>query len=328
MNPLPGNGSTAAAFWTLMVVLSPAGIGSAQQSSQTSEEPRLACSSGAPIVGEGTSIALRAWALSKSGIGTAQSYAWTVDAGKIGGAGREVQWDFSGVPWSPQPHRATVNVTFPSGTTASCSVQVRVVTGQRGGRIPARSFLVKGKPVVPGYGLYSYFLLGSRPTGSSRERYLAAIQAYLAAMEDVADYGPPAAILNVAYLPIAMAAPPDFTAEWLLGNYDYARAQTLLHALPGDLTDGPYIVSTLKPLDFDTRPSQYLFQNLSIVPTKPSELISWWVREFIHQSAQERFWEPKTAELLALKLRTTIAVLAIGLPEVQGAVASWVSWKH
>jgi hypothetical protein len=43
-------------------------------------------------------------------------------------------------------------------------------------------------------------------------------------------------------------------------------------------------------------------------------------------AAQERFWEPRTAEVLTLKLRSTISVLAIGLPEVKKQLASWVSW--
>ena len=49
------------------------------------------------------------------------------------------------------------------------------------------------------------------------------------------------------------------------------------------------------------------------------------MREFQNQAAQERFWEPRTMEILTLKLRTTIAVLAIGLPEVQSAVHKWIS---
>jgi hypothetical protein len=61
---------------------------------------------------------------------------------------------------------------------------------------------------------------------------------------------------------------------------------------------------------------------------KNSDIISWWVREFLNQAAQERYWEPRTAELFALKIRTTIGVLAEGLPDVQKALTDWVSWLH
>jgi hypothetical protein len=319
--------------WIFIATLYPFGAVSARQNSQARaralEAPRLTCSADAPVVAEGKLVLLRAWALSPAAQ-SPREYNWTVDAGKISETGPEVRWDLTGVPASPQPHQATVKVGSPSGTGITCSVQVIVGEEERGTRTTGRSFLVKGQKEAAGYGLYSYLLLGTRPSDSSRDRYLAAIRAYLAGMEDVAnlkDYIAPAK-LNVAYLPIDVVAPANVTAEWLLEHYDYARARALLQALPGDLTDGPYIVSTLKPLSPDGVPGQYLFQNLSTVPTKPNDLVSWWVREFLHQAAQERFWEPKTAEQLVLKMRTTIAVLAIGLPDVQKAVGGWVSWIH
>jgi hypothetical protein len=181
-----------------------------------------------------------------------------------------------------------------------------------------------------GYGLYSYFLLGSKPEGEARVRCLLAIRAFLSTFVDVVNQKDlPPATLNITYLPIEVIQPLDPTPEWLLDHYDYAKAQALLHVVPGDLTDGPYIISTLQPLSsYAQRPDRYLFQDLSTVPTEPAELISWWIREFIHQSAQERFWDANTGERIALKIRTTIAVLAIGLPEVQKSIAGWVSWKH
>jgi hypothetical protein len=323
-------GSTAL-FSILLFALLPGWTMSAGRSLDTLEAPALACSSDTPIADAGTSVVLRAWALPKNG-DAAPNYTWTVHAGKIVGAGSEVKWDLRTVPASSQRHYATVRATFPSGTTRSCSIGVvTAMAARRGGRAPTRSFLVRGQPGEPqGYGLYSYILLGSKPTTDlARKRSLLVIQAYLAAMVDVEKQQilPPSA-LNVTYLPIEKK-PSDFTAEWLLDNYDYAKAQALLHVMPDDLTDGPYIVSTLRPLGlYVDRPEQYLFQNLSVVPTEPPDLISLWVREFIHQSAQERFWQPRTGALLALNIRTTIAVLAIGLPPVQKSISSWVSWIH
>jgi hypothetical protein len=319
---------TATLPWALLDRALALGMPSGQAGHGTPEAPSVACSASEPVVTEGKSARLMAWALSPTD--QALEYGWTADAGRINGNGREVEWEFSGVGSNPQPHQAAVTVSFPSRASAVCSLQVIVAEPERGKRVTGRSLLVKGKKEVAGYGLYSYLLLGSRPVDSSRERCLTAVRAYLAGMEDVTklqDYIP-APKLNVAYLPIETPAPADVTAEWLLEHYDFARAAALLQALPGDLTEGPYIVSVLKPLALDNRPSQYLFQNLSGVPAKSSDLVSWWIREFLHQAAQEHFWEPKTAELLVVKLRTTIAVLAIGLPDVQKAVAGWVSWMH
>lgn len=135
--------------------------------------------------------------------------------------------------------------------------------------------------------------------------------------------------LNITYFPIKSPLPADPTAEWLLDNYDFARARVLLDLLPGSHDAGPYFVSVLKPLSRTERLSgQYLFQNLSAVPAEPQDLISSWILYFMNQAAQERFGEPKTVELLTLKLRTTISVLATGLPEVKKQLASWVTWTN
>ena len=116
-------------------------------------------------------------------------------------------------------------------------------------------------------------------------------------------------------------------AAWLLKHYDYARARVLLDALPGSRKEGIYLVSCLKPLIGSSAPP-YLVQDLSTVPTEPPDLISWWMREFLNQASQERFWQPRTVELLTLKLRTSIALLATGLPEVRKGVDTWIAWIH
>ena len=118
------------------------------------------------------------------------------------------------------------------------------------------------------------------------------------------------------------------SAEWVLDHYDYARARALLDLVPRTSREGPYIVSVLKPLGSGDSISQYLFQDFSAVPAGNSDLISWWVREFLNQAAQERFWEPRTAESLVLRLRTTLAILATGFPMVQEGLNSWITWIH
>ena len=317
-----------AVIWIVLFPFMVSPIQVPEKSSDVLNQPIVVCSSDTPIASVGESLSIRAWALSKAD--SAPNYMWTAGVGKIVGSGPEVTWDLAAVPTNPQPYHATATVTFPLGGSGTCSVEVTVIQARRGPRGKARSFLLKGEPEAQGYGLYSYLLFGSRPTDSSRERYLLVIRALLAGMEDLTNqtYIVPKSRLNLTYFPIETSPPPNATPEWLLEHYDYARAQALLRVLPGDLTDGPYIVSTLKPLSFDSAPPHYLFQNLTNVPTKPGDLIGWWVREFLHQAAQEHFWEPRTAQLLALKLRTTVAVLAIALPEVQNAIAGWVSWSR
>jgi len=288
----------------------------------------LACSAEKPVAVEGETVVLRVWATAPSGQEVA--YNWVVEAGRIVGRGHEVQWSFADVPSRPDPFQATVTASLASGESGSCSVQVFVDTKERGTPETGRSFLRKEQTEVPGYGLYSYVLFGSRPGASNRERYLRAIEAYLQAIEEINKLQVrfSKSKLNVAYLPVEVAPGPKPAAAWLLDHYDYVRARAWLDLLPGNHREGPYIVSVLEPLGSGSLPARYLFQDLSGVPAQNSDLISWWVREFMNQAAQEHFWQPRTAELFVLKMRTTIGILAVGLPEVQKALESWISWTH
>lgn len=296
----------------------------------TSGAAQVSCSPERPLTQPGTDVRVRAFAdLPQE---EKLQYAWTATAGKVRGSDSEASWSFKDV--LPGRYKATVVVSSGLKKVADCSVSVLVVEGERGAppapeRETARGFLLKGEKEKAGYGLYSYFLLGSPPIDSSRARYLKAIQAYLhliPTVSDLEDYVS-ADKLNITYLPVRSPLPPNPTAEWLLENYDFARARVLLDLLPGAHNAGPYFVSVLKPLTGARQLSgQYLFQNLSAVPAEPQDLISSWILEFMNLAAQERFWEPRTAEVLTLKLRSTISVLAIGLPEVKKQLASWVSW--
>lgn len=46
----------------------------------------------------------------------------------------------------------------------------------------------------------------------------------------------------------------------------------------------------------------------------------------VQQAGQERFWEPRTLQQLALQLLTAVEILAADLPEVQKAVKAWIVW--
>jgi hypothetical protein len=299
------------------------------QEIETDTALQVACSADKPTVVSGETLRVRAWCALPAG--QTARYGWTATAGMIDGQASDAQWDFSGV--QPGLYKATVTVRASVTRPTECSVEVIVVEGARGvpTRETGRAFLEKGKKEASGYGLYSYLLLGAHPTDSTRDRYLKAIQAYLDVIDDITrleDYiSRPK--LNITYLPIETVADTRPTPDWVVERYDYARARALLDLLPGTHREGPYLVSVLKPLDSAGNPTDhYLFQDLSTVPTEPKDLVSWWVREFLNQAAQVRFWQPRTAELLVLKLRTTIGVLAAGLPDVQNGMDSCLAWIH
>jgi hypothetical protein len=188
-----------------------------------------------------------------------------------------------------------------------------------------RAFLPGKRSEACGYGLYSYLLLGSPPTDLNRERYLKTIAAFLRFVPDIRDLEAteiPIRSLNIAYLPMldqSEQSPIDPAvletkgdspkieelAQWVLLNYNYPRARAFLNAVPGGPhSSGPYFVSTVKPLTgIESISEQYLYQDLSSVP---AGIIDPWVREFITQAGQERFWESRNVAQFALKLRKNL----------------------
>jgi len=290
--------------------------------------PGLTCSADRPIVFEGESVALRAWDTNPSN--QSADYRWTVDVGRIVGKGREVRWDLAGIASRPIPIKATLTVDSAKNDSSGCAIEIIVAPVERGDtRETGRAFLLKGQNEAAGFGLYSYLLLGAPPIASNRERYTKCVESYLASIENVIELQSyfPKSKLNIAYLPLQTSPPAKPSADWFLEHYDYARARALLDLLPGSHRDGPYIVSVLHPLSPGSGVDQYLFQDLSSVPPR-GDLVSWWVREFLNQAAQERFWEPRTAQQFALKMRTTISALAVGLPDVKKSLDGWVAWIH
>lgn len=287
----------------------------------------LACSPTKPVASLGETLRVTAWAAAPAG--QTLRYTWAATAGRLDGEGNEVRWTLSGV--APGPHTATVRVEEPRGSIAECSVQVIVRLPPARGlpRESGWSFLPPSQAEAEGYGLYSYLLLGAPPGAATRERYLQGIEAYLGLMPDITSlerYVQSRRELNVAYLPIAAPPGPAVSAEWALEHYDYARSRILLRAVPGSHREGPYIISSLKPLSGAAALSgQYLYQDLSSVPP---HVVSPWIKEFLNQAAQERFWEGRAAERLALKLRTTIGILALGLPDVRKGLESWITWMR
>jgi hypothetical protein len=292
----------------------------------------VACSAEAPTVELGGAVLMSAWASAPP----SQSfrYAWEAPVGRLESRGRQARWDLgelrSGV------YAAAVVVSDPTGASTECVVRVivRQDAGPRSpGPTPARetgsALLAAGGREAEGYGLYSYLLLGAPPTAGTRDRHLKAMEAFwsvLPAITALEQYVPKAQ-LNVAYVPVRSAPGGNVSVEWLLDNYDYARARSLLRLLPGSNRDGPYLVSTLQPLGGGGAavPGQYLFQDLSSVPP---HLAASWVKEFLNQAAQDRFWDERTGARLALKLRVTVGILGEGLPEVKKALDTWISWAR
>jgi hypothetical protein len=305
----------------------------------------VACSPDRPTARAEETVTVRAWASPGT---TVVSFAWSSPTGRLEAQGAEARWLLGAA--APGSHAATVRVTDSAGSQADCLVRVLVRGAQRRTRgalpPPARApapappagttlpretgsaWLVRGEGEADGYGLYSYLLLGSPPTDAHRARVLEVLSTFTRLIPDIQALEPYVARreLNIAYVPLTERPDAGVTAAWLLDHYDYARARSVLR-LVGRGHDGPYFVSTLRPIGRagggagTVRP--VLVQDMSGVPV---HLVGAWVKEFLNQAAQERFWEERTGRQLVVSLRLTVAVLAQGLPEVRQALDDWITW--
>lgn len=226
---------------------------------------------------------------------------------------------------APPPQEGRVLATLSIGSLSTVMDQMAFY------RETGRAFLVGSELETDGYGLYSYLLFGSPPSNATRERYLAAISAYLKQIPDITalEESIPRSELNVTYLPVVELPVQLVTAEWVLEHYNYARARILFRALSGTHRDGPYIISCLDALSGTDRLSgKCLYQNMSLVPPHLAEL---WVDKFLRQAAQGRFWEENTVRNLVVQLRTAVGIFAEGLGEVKEAWVKlnlnvWIAW--
>jgi hypothetical protein len=196
---------------------------------------------------------------------------------------------------------------------------------------PAREFLTSNQAEGENFGLYSYILFSQKPDKEDSVKYAEMISGYLnkiPELEQLSNYLPDSSI-NVVYFPV-MEEPGYYfnnlslkeQIDWVIANYDYARASVLLNKFEDDLLDGPYIVSYHNPLSqvSNVITEKYLLQDFSQVHPKA---VSLWVDEFLKQSSQTEYWNGEHLRTFSNTLRNAIAIAAEGLQEVGNSFSWW-----
>ena len=292
---------------------------------------RIVCSLEQPVVWAQGQVS--AAVLVDAPKGSRVRYLWTATAGGfVAKPGDEaiVQWKPNGA--APGVYTISVQVTDATGAAGSCSVNALVKEKKQRRNIPdgselgseaVRALLIKGRTEGKGYGLYSYILLAARPDPSNTDRFREVLKSYLKLENVNLEANFRLSELNITYVPVTAAPREDPpTLDSFLAQYDYFRARFLLASLPKQEGDGPFIVSSILPLQgpgIDAGP--YIIQNLSSVPVS---IVPLWMKQFRSETTQQRVWERKTIGNMALELRTAIAIAAEGLPMVQKALASLI----
>lgn len=195
---------------------------------------------------------------------------------------------------------------------------------------PARNYLEKGADEEEGFGLYSYILFSQRPDKDDSIKYAELINTYInkiPVLNELIEYIDDSSI-NVVYYPTIEA--PEFildtlsreqSIDWLIENYDYARALAYLKKIDADLREGPYIISYKIPLSkAGVVKENYLLQDFSKVHYK---VVSLWVDEFLKQSSQIEYWNEEQLNDFGNDLRNAIAHGAEGLIEIKKSFGWW-----
>lgn len=301
--------------------------------SSLSQKQPLVCSPDTPIlIGAETSVALKVWSIADAGEKGLTSR-WTALQGHIGRHDGEVRWDLNGL--KPGTYQVTVTVDDSLGNTPSCSIQVIVPKSLSGSTVVeydalragpkyliTRTFLLPNKLEEPGYGLYSYLLFSTPPDPADAtmfERYVKILEVYLRLLEPLSrfEHEIQPSQLNVTHVPVKAVSADAWVelasltsqedtrkwAEWLVEHYDYARGQIMLHRAGLTNREGPYLLSSLNPLGRHPVARPFLIQDLSGIPP---EQAGDWLKEFINQTAQERFWEPRALSQLTLKMKAIV----------------------
>jgi len=307
----------------------------------------LAMALGAPLIaqtvaGIGTDGAI---ACSPSTITTHSGDDVVIQVRSAGGAPANLHWKSSGGNVVKRPdgswlwdltnadagyHTAEVRAVDPAGRIGSCSIVVRVRGTRSGELISGRTLLARASQEEIGYGLYTYVLFGAQPNTAMRERYMAALDAYLNVIPDIEGFQQNLAPArrNVTFFPVDQPLSPDVRGDaaasraWLLEHHDYARARQILQPIADARRDGPFLLSCAAPRSTQAvSTSPCLFQDLSTVPPR---LVTLWMQEFINHAQMAQFSGTAFAPPFAVRVRTAIALLADNVPTV--ALDQLIRW--
>jgi len=132
----------------------------------------------------------------------------------------------------------------------------------------------------------------------------------------------PAKTLNATFVPVD-GFRKDADADWLVGHYDYARAEALLASL-NIHEEGPFLISALHPIAAPGGPGEIIKADMA---TTPVSVVPFWMTAFYGVTTQQREWNKRTIGTFLLNLRTVLARGAEGLPVALEAVQTAVTVK-
>lgn len=250
--------------------------------------------------------------------------AWQATAGSFVGEGEAVEWRVD------RAGEALATATLTHGTeTVACTIRLQVVQPTLSTARIRKYFLVGDEAAPPGFGTYSYLLLGERIDPAQHENRKIVVAAFLRMLEELSqsDSRSRDRLVNLTMIPVTSAPPPvvlespgrDEAWEWLIANFNYRRAQEILDAAAREHGTGPFIVSSRQSPNGE----ETFVQDLTAAHGAAAER---WVRLHVFLTTQERDWNRTEFRSYAVKTINALSVFAEAVPEAIQGVSTAVTW--
>ena len=179
--------------------------------------------------------------------------------------------------------------------------------------VPNSHFLIKDEPEKFGFGLYSYLLLNPNQNDSLKSEIL--IETFLSKRTELVEISKfrVDSDINIIYLPLKNDLPNDFDqfsnekqVHWVMKNYNFERAETLIKKFQFEHASGPYVISFPQPVSVknDAIRNNFLVQDFTKVPPSAAAI---WLDEFMKQSYQNDFRNSAGLKLFCDTLKAALS---------------------
>jgi hypothetical protein len=194
-------------------------------------------------------------------------------------------------------------------------------------------FLVTGEPPPEGFASLSYLLLGERLNPTAEPDRRAVVRAFLRRIEELSIVDDVGARRrkNLLMIPVAQAPPPvvhedpygDTAVDWVLRNFDYRRAATILETSVQGYGTGPYIVTT-RVVQKDGKPvTESLLQDMT---GAHGDVAALWVDLHVTRSTEEEDWGSRSFAAYATNVLNALSVFSEAVPAAVQSVGTAAGW--
>lgn len=255
---------------------------------------------------------------------------WTAESGAIASSPDGARW-VAGTT----PGYVRIRGSLPSGAGGpiECTVRVYVAEATLSLDETRKYFLVPGEDAPAGFASLSYLLLGGHFDTAAEPDRRAVVRAFLGRIEELSvvdDVGSPGT-KNLLMIPVLRAPPPvvsedphgDTAVDWVLRNFDYPRAQTILARAVEDYGTGPYIVSTRVVETDGEAVTESLVQDMTGAHRDVAAL---WVDLHVTRSTEEEDWSSASFSVYATHVLNALSVFSEAVPAAVQSVGNAAGW--